>query len=479
MRWVPHPRYLIPAAIGGVGIGALVAIDPYVRGRVEFTLKGRNLLDLFPYELPVFILGAVIVLVLAAQVSDRRIDPLILFLLFLPPHFKGLTPLTGPLVTALALAVLLMRKFYYHDLSWNPTPTFVLALATVPFNFLAMSLARYVLGWFQEAITEVLHVILFFIIVNVVITRVQLKRVLRYVVGVGVFSALVSIASFFLFVFTGISISLAPDVARLGTSAWGVVVRSTAFCSTPNGLAGLLEVPAVIVPFLAISPLSLTRRQRLLLLGIAAVLFLGDWATVSRGSWLGIAAAFALYPFFRKPSWWPLFLGIFVMGVSMGLVTGILQSTVSSVVEELVEIRAGAVTSRMHLLWKGVEVIKRYPWTGVGLGNFPKYTPELLPVHNLEVQMASEVGIPGALIHGALMLLVTVRAFLAMLGARDAEGRTIMQMVLLALVTTFIHGQFDTWAFTYHIWLVLGMAEAATLCVKRRDALRAQPIFAP
>jgi len=480
VKWLPRPAYLITALVGGLGIGALVAVEPYVRGTLELTIKEYNLLDLFPYQLLLLILGAAMALLVVPYVGDNRIERFIVFLLFLPPHFRGLTVITGPAVTVLALAFLLERRFYYRDTSWNPTPVYILALATVPMNFVSVSVVGGAVGWVREGTIESLHVILLFILINAIITRERLKSCFRYLVGIGVFSSIVAIVTFLLYMFTGFGISTASSEYRMGETPWGVTMRATAFAGHPNSLAILLGAPAVMLLYLALSPLALSRRQRLVLLGVTGVFLLAIYTTLSRGSWVGIAAAIAVMPFFRKPSWWPFFLAVIAIAISVGLTTGMLQQGVSSFYASFVEQRAEAVECRMYYIWRGVGILKRYPLTGIGLGAFGRYNPDpaAVGIHNLEMQLATEVGIPGALIHMGLMILVTVRAFLAMLSARSTEGRTIMQMVLLALVMTLVHGQFDILAFTYHIWFVLGMAEAATLCIRRSEAVGAGPSFA-
>ncbi len=132
--------------------------------------------------------------------------------------------------------------------------------------------------------------------------------------------------------------------------------------------------------------------------------------------------------------------------------------------------RPEAVTARYHLNAVGVNMIMKHPIAGVGLNNHlvvkSSYDSDSyivpLATHNEYILVASQMGIPGAVLFVAL-LVCFVRAGLR--GARrgDCFSAAVSIGLLSAIVAVGVHGSADyigTYTNTSLLWLYGGLGEA-------------------
>lgn len=190
-----------------------------------------------------------------------------------------------------------------------------------------------------------------------------------------------------------------------------------------------------------------------------AVLAAGLFASWSRGAWLGAAAGVAAVVLARGGRW---LRGILVVGV-VGLLVcllvwgrvplpGALQQRFGGMLSDLttfdvrdVEVDDAnfAVVERAAHWQAALGMFSDYPWTGVGLGNYPEaYARYALPrwpdplghAHNYFLNIAAEAGLPGL---AAYLLWVSAGLWLALCAVRGSQG--LWQGVALGVLGMWVH----------------------------------------
>ncbi len=162
--------------------------------------------------------------------------------------------------------------------------------------------------------------------------------------------------------------------------------------------------------------------------------------TQSRGALVALGAVLITMIMLRwRYGWFVLLMTFIVSGIAVhfGDTRFILEAvmsnqTVGAVVARLVDARlipeavisnqtTGGVEVRMQIWARAISMIQDFPLTGVGMGAFPELTSTMYPVfvipgkvdhaHNLFLQVAVDLGIPGLIAWLSILLLVCVAAW--------------------------------------------------------------------
>jgi len=175
----------------------------------------------------------------------------------------------------------------------------------------------------------------------------------------------------------------------------------------PNDFGGYLVVVSIIfITFLFVQNIRL--RNRVGAVVLAAISLVSLFFTRSRGSWMSFSAAFLTLGALRTRKLLAIFMVLLLVMFIM------LPYAVQKEIFALTDFKSGTTWERV-MLWKGtINMIKVHPVLGFGINtysrNFPKYKPPEYPdlryAHNSYLQMASEVGIVGALLF--IVFLITV-----------------------------------------------------------------------
>jgi len=215
--------------------------------------------------------------------------------------------------------------------------------------------------------------------------------------------------------------------------------------------------------------------RRLLAAGLGAILLGVIALSGSRGGYLALAAMLALLLALRWPSVgkWGLALalvGVLVGGTLMGwqqIINGLVLNTT-----------IGGLDARLEIWSRALTILSDFPFTGIGLGCFHEIVAQMYPLflvpagtvthaHNLYLQVAVDLGLPGLLAYLVLVgcacyeLLATLRA-----GRRDpwAEARLLAAACLTSLVGMGLHGLLDAAVWdnkgAFLPWVVMGLASA-------------------
>lgn len=247
----------------------------------------------------------------------------------------------------------------------------------------------------------------------------------------------------------------------------------------PNILAGALA---------AVSPLSLAlwtadaghlssvvRRLWSVVCGLSSILILAVLVlTKSRGAWLGTAVGLGIVLIYRWPRLrWPA-LSLVVLLLIAGLMIGPTQVAQALAAAPVV----GGWEGRLELWSRALEAIADYPFTGIGMGTFDRVVPLRYPyvllagaelaiphAHNLFLQVAVDLGLPGLVAFVALLgIVLTTAVRSARAWAREQD--LALQAVGLAagLVAVLVHGLLDaaSWGSkpAVFIWALMGLIMA-------------------
>jgi len=215
------------------------------------------------------------------------------------------------------------------------------------------------------------------------------------------------------------------QLLTLGPQAFGFGLMVGIFLSLP-----LLEEPFPW-PFVALLTLGVSgtavfatfNRAAFYGLALGGLVYLGlAWRRLPLRSLMGAMFSFVLGLVIAATT--PVILGTLAYQLHhVGFVHGSIEGT--SVVRKTLQfLFSPAGNSDRFPIWQvDLRVIRRYPWFGLGLGGFlsigPEWTvgipggeflPRGTPPHSLYLNLAAEVGIPGALAFLALPVIAIVRA---------------------------------------------------------------------
>lgn len=245
----------------------------------------------------------------------------------------------------------------------------------------------------------------------------------------------------------------------------------------PNIMAGALNL---ILPLALALPLfawrTLRRFERLLAV-IAVVAMLGILVvSKSRGGLLAVGTVLILLAVLRWRRGWLIVLGgVLIIGTIFWWISP------DTILEMLTATQAlGGLDGRLEVWSRGLYMVQDFPFTGIGMGTFHQTVNLLYPLllanfdvdiphaHNLPLQVAVDLGLPGLIVWLAIFLLViygagrvyrhgklTENGWLAGLGA----GLLGSQVVLL------VHGMLDATVWGTRpailLWAVWGLVMAA------------------
>ena len=258
------------------------------------------------------------------------------------------------------------------------------------------------------------------------------RELQRVVVAMALSALLVILYGFYQFIF-GIDIAAMkwvdgeafPELSKRVFSTW----------ENPNILAGYLDIVACIAVGVAT---ALTRGWRTLaiLLLVAALVCLG--MTYARGACLVIAIVLVGYGALSN---WRVLLGIVAIGAGVLLLDPVLADRLLSVFTRV------DTSSEMRLaFWEStVAMVMDHPFLGIGWGMYFMVYPEydfylqgapvqIVHAHNMYLNYAAEIGVPGALsflwfFFGSLLLAFRlpqrVATWETVLAAHEHKWRTV------------------------------------------------------
>ena len=344
-----------------------------------------------------------------------------------------LLPLAAHVALGIGCAALLLRLWIDRNFHLCRMPYDAPALLFLVIGFLSVFIAPDI----SFSLYNFSHLVpIYFSTYLLVGQTVRTPRELQRVVSAMALSAgIVILYGFYQFIF-GIDIAAMkwvdgeafPELSKRVFSTW----------ENPNILAGYLD----IVVSIAVGLLTVLQRGwriLALVLIVAALACLG--MTYARGACLVIAVVLAGYGALRD---WRVLLGIAVIGAGALLLDPVLADRLLSVFTRV------DTSSEMRLaFWEStIAMILDHPFLGIGWGMYfmvyPEYdfylqgaSVQIVHAHNMYLNYAAEIGIPGALsffwfFFGTLILAFRlpnrVPSWEAVLAAREHEWKTVVDV---------------------------------------------------
>jgi putative inorganic carbon (HCO3(-)) transporter len=254
---------------------------------------------------------------------------------------------------------------------------------------------------------------------------------------------------------------------------------TTLFADTihPNVMAGYLVILLPVAAALLLFAWGQLRLRLRMGLSLALLLMLFILIlTKSRGAWMGFGALVLLLVALRWRGGWLLLLACLLAGIAILALVGIgptLEALATSS-------EVSGVAGRVEIWSRAIYMIQDFPITGIGMGTYGNLADALYPfflavpgtiphAHNLFLQVAVDLGIPGLIAWLSIFGLVTGCAWEVF-----RRGRSLHDPWLMALGAGFlgiqlamaVHGLTDavTWGMVRPaplVWGLWGLAVAS------------------
>lgn len=298
----------------------------------------------------------------------------------------------------------------------------------------------------QEMIRWCLFFAFFFLIVQLIDGRREIRRALRW------FTTSVAVAALY--------------------GLWQFVVKHSSYrvsgpLEDPNDFAYLLACTLPIAVYL----IGADRRRRVLWCGSFVVIAGAMLATFSRGALVGLAALLLWGMLTRRIPLWVVASGVVSALVVVALALTVWRPLIDVALREKTHIAQSNTESREAFWVAAVKLAERRPLTGVGPGRYPKEAAPLLrnnpialkePItHNTYLQILSENGVPALLLFAGYLVVV----WLLLRGAqrqatraRDRDGQHLATALQGALIVAIVSGTFLSEQLAAPFWLLGGLA---------------------
>lgn len=289
----------------------------------------------------------------------------------------------------------------------------------------------------------------YYAVVNWTTTHERLRIVQIGLIGTGVALAL---AAPFIVSWPGGKLPFIPSAF---TDQFPTFVSDTI---NPNVMAGtlILFIPLTISSVL-FEPVRKNWIQHIVLVVTTLLMLTILILTQSRGAILAFGLSMIALMLLRWPRSW-----ILVPILVVGAAVGVRQFGISTVLDQLATSgTVGGLESRLEIWSRAIYMIQDFPFTGIGMGAFTEVTDILYPLflvapgtvshaHNLFLQIAVDLGIPGLIAWLATLMLVLVGAWTVARSREDVRTQWVTGIgagLLASQIALIVHGLVDavTW----------------------------------
>lgn len=371
-------------------------------------------------------------------------------------------------LSVLTLAALIIKSIISADFKWHFD-----GLGFLIMVFIAVYLVAGITSFAPKKSLSIWVIYLvfasaYFTITNLIRNKKQLENLLTLFVISGFLVCLYGIAQYV----------FGWDTAQ----AWmdeemftDIKMRIYSTLGNPNVLGEyiLLVLPAAI-------GLMWTRKgvlQKIVYAGISAVMFGALILTFSRGCWLGLILAAAIFITFAAGKLWGLAL------IALPVLPAILPESIINRFTSIGDMKDSSTSYRVYI-WMGTLAMIRDFWvSGIGMGSeafteiYPFYSFSGIVAphsHNLFLQIIVESGVGGI----AVFMLILIMFLKKMMTGWQYGGKgnpiSVMITALSAGVCGFLlQGMFDNCFYNYRVllvfWCVIGIAAACVKVLKREE----------
>jgi len=202
--------------------------------------------------------------------------------------------------------------------------------------------------------------------------------------------------------------------------------------------------------------------------------------TQSRGAWIALAVVLLALFMLRWRWGWLLLLVVFVLTI-----LAISQLGTSTILEVIASgTTVGDLNGRVEIWSRALFMLQDFPYTGIGMGTFGETVGSLYPffllsielvphAHNLFLQVAVDLGIPGLICWLAILLLMIWTSWQIYQAGKERQSGWITSLgagLLLSQLALITHGMTDavTWGMVRPaplVWSIWGIVVAARLLI--------------
>ncbi len=261
-------------------------------------------------------------------------------------------------------------------------------------------------------------------------------------------------------------------------SIWNVggkeVLRPTSLLSDPNDAAGFFSVCILILICLLVYFIYRRRSKLAVMAGIVllltSIIFVLDF---SRSGILGLAAGliFLIFSLQRNPKLKKIATKLMIVGtIGVAVMLVVFPTPIEVFKERFLNTQnyeTSTDSSRVAFAKGAVETFKKYPLTGVGVGNFEEYFITEIDssygaahTHSAYLTFLAETGIIGFVANVAWMVLViwfSVKALLSIQKENDTQKYVLMAGLTAGYIAITIGNIFYGYYPLYWIWLYTGL----------------------
>jgi O-antigen ligase len=286
----------------------------------------------------------------------------------------------------------------------------------------------------------------FFLVTQLVDTRREIRRALRWFATSVTIAAIYALWGFF--------------VGHSGSRVAGPL-------EDPNDFAYLLATALPIVAYL----IGADRRRRWFWAAGFVLIAIAMLATFSRGALVGIGALVIWGVATRRVPVWTVLAGLAAVAVVAALAFTVWRPVLEKALHQKSNIAQHNVESREAFWAAAIKLTEKHPLTGVGPGRFPKEALPLLrnnpedlekPVtHNSYLEIMSENGVPALLLFFAYLVVawsLLQRSGRAAREAGDDDGRRLATALQASLLIAIVSATFLSEELTSPFWLLGGLA---------------------
>ncbi len=230
------------------------------------------------------------------------------------------------------------------------------------------------------------------------------------------------------------------------------------------------------------------RRHKWLLLITAVIAFLAGLTlllTQSRSGWLGVGGAILallilwgliLPPSRKRRLLWAVTGLLLLLGLFLVIQVG--PSRITELwLDPPQETAVGSLSTlnfRQEVWPWALTAVRDFPYTGTGLGTFRAVARRLYPInvtesfdfahaHNVFLQVALDLGIPGLIVYGSLIILSVVLGW--RIATKDPQLRSVSIGLIAGLCAFHVYGLADTIAIgakpTLLLWVIFALLGVA------------------
>ncbi|TMC51742.1 MAG: hypothetical protein E6J26_09550 [Chloroflexi bacterium] len=401
------------------------------------------------------------------------------------PLNLGFSPTFLDLATLLLVAVWFAQTATGRARTWTSTALdlpLILFLALAFFSFIVgLSFAGLTVMVLRHFVEIVMAVSLYFIVVNVLVERLDLERAARVLIVLGFAAAAIGIALYvmpesqavrLLSLLRVFNYPAGDGVLRYIEDNPDLPKRATSTALDPNVLGGMMILLSALTAAQLFTLKRLFRREWIVVM--LATMSLCLLLTFSRGSLLGTAVAMVFLVFMWLTRRFTPIVAALITLASAALAAllgfGLLSTLplTQPYAQHLIEGFLGqdqATLMRFGEYKDALNLITRYPWFGIGFAGVPDIDL-YIGVSSVYLLMAEEMGLVGLGAFVLIMLIFFANGWLAFRGTGKADP--ILLGALAGVLGALVGGLFDHYFFNLDFphsvtlfWLFVGMAMAA------------------